>query len=78
MCEQLSQTRACDQLNLKPVLMDPLGLINNYLKTNHKMRALKGRLLVSPGREPWVWAWKKDLEPYRGDSLNLSKNYKIL
>ncbi len=41
--------RACDQLNLKPALMSPLGLINNYLKTNHKMRALKGRMLVSPG-----------------------------
>ncbi len=25
--------------------MDPLGLINNYLKTNHKMRALKGRFI---------------------------------
>ncbi len=25
--------------------MDLLGLINNYLKTNHKMRALKGRFI---------------------------------
>ncbi len=47
---QSGNARACDQL--KSVFIDPLELINNYLKSNHKMRALKGRHIVAQGVSP--------------------------
>ncbi len=77
-CEEkiihLSQPKACEQLNLKPVLRNLLGLINSINLTNnqdHTLEGLKGRQIVAQGVSPG-FDMKNKPEPCKGGTQNVN------